>query len=279
MHDDVVYYLDNRSPAIRRAIDDAWGSLDINTISARIKVRPEWSDEVVIDAPMTKDLETQEFVYNPPAGAFSQEGIYRAWIAVDLGSSRKQDTVEFKISVFAHAPGEGVRVGAIWRAARALAPVAWDALRGYTDYGDPELQRVIELAKLRTLPTMVSAANEASLDPRVVDYIAKRVLADNVLEAAISYWTNVIVSISASANSAEVKSYPDRIRATQDQLERLRAQIAIQKDEVDAIVGVTTGVIMAGPQLLNGGDPLTPALEDVPGLCEPVPAYSPGWFW
>jgi hypothetical protein len=37
-----------------------------------------------------------------------------------------------------------------------------------------------------------------SLDPRVVDYIAKKVLVDNILSAAISFWTNQVVSAERS---------------------------------------------------------------------------------
>lgn len=280
MHDDrLVYYLNNQSPEIRRTLSTATGSIDVTADQTfRLKIRPTWSSSIVVDAEMLKDETTDEVYYIPGATDFDEEGVYKAWITVTTGGLT-QDTDEFEIAVFAHAPGEGIRIGAIWRAARALAPIAWDNLRGYPEYGDPELQRVIELAKLRVLPngTVVTPDDEQTLDPRVIDYIAKVVLVDNVLEAAIDYWTNVIVSQSAQGNSAEVKTYPDRIRATEGRLARLREQIKTQKDEVDEILNVTTGVVGRSPILLNGGLPLTPALELVPGLAPDWPNRR--WEW
>ena len=203
---------------------------------------------------------------------FTQEGIYRAWVHY---VNALQDSDEFEIIVLAHAPGEGTRVGAVYRAARALEPVAWDALKGYPDYGDPELQRVCELAKLRTLDATFTAAQEEQLDPRVVDYVAKRVLADNVLSAAISFWTNQVVSQSARGNSDEVKSYPDRIKAAQDAIKRYREDLLRQQPEVDVILGPTESLYEA-PMLNTVGPLLTPGLDEYPAQPSTRQEY---WRW
>jgi hypothetical protein len=151
--------------------------------------------------------------------------------------------------------------------------VSWDALRAYPDYGDVELQRVIELAKLRVLPTTVSAADEAAQDPRVIDYIAKRVLVDNVLSAAISFWTNQTIAQSARGNTEEVVTYPDRIkapprvpsRATRDDLER-------QLPEVEKILG-SVATQYDAPSVNTPGPMLTPGLDEY----SPMPVTVPYW--
>jgi hypothetical protein len=66
--------------------------------------------------------------------ATSPVGPYKVWAHVD---DINQDSTEVDLMVFEHAPGEGQRVGAVWRACRALEPISWDSLRNYTDYGDP----------------------------------------------------------------------------------------------------------------------------------------------
>jgi hypothetical protein len=274
--DVLTYYLDDTAPAIRRRLSvQGEGDLDIVTGPAfRIKIRPLWSDTVVVDAPMTADVVLDEVSYQPVAGDFDSEGVYRAWIFVDYGAGLVQNTDEFQINVFAHGPGEGSAVGAIYRAARALEPVAWDSLKNYPDYGDPELQRVIELAKLRVLSAPVAAASESSIDPRVVDYIAKSVLANNILSAAISFWTNQVIAQTARGNSEEVVTYPDRIRAAEAAIARYRDDLARQVVEVDAIVGVS-GTLYDAPALNDTGPLLTPGLDEYPAL----PVTAPNQYW
>jgi hypothetical protein len=63
-------------------------------------------EHVVIDAVMTPDVVADELSYTPQAGDFDTEGVYRAWIFVNFGTST-QTTDEFQINVFAHAPGQG----------------------------------------------------------------------------------------------------------------------------------------------------------------------------
>jgi hypothetical protein len=274
--DVLTYYLDDTAPAIRRRLSvQGEGDLDIVAGPAfRLRVRPLWSSTTVVDAVMIADVSLDEVSYQPQAGDFTDEGVYRAWIYVDYGAGLVQNTDEFQINVFAHGPGEGTAVGAVYRAARALEPVAWDSLKHYPDYGDPELQRVIELAKLRVLSTSVSAVTENSLDPRVVDYLAKKVLVDNVLSAAISFWTNQVVSRTARGNSEEVETYADRIRPAEAAMQRYRDDLARQLVEVEEILG-STGTLYDAPALNDCGPMLTPGLDEYPAL----PVGTPNQYW
>lgn len=276
--DSVTYFLDNRSPQISRKLSSVTGDLDITpTMAFRLKVRPRDSATTVIDAAMVPDTNLDTVSYQPIAGDFATEGVYRAWIEADFGSGVKQDTAEFEILVFAHAPGDGTRVAAVWRACRALSPVAWQALRGIPDYGDIELQRFIDLAKLRVYRSLVPPANEDALDLRVIDYIAKKVLVDNALPAAIDHWTNVLVSQSSRGNSEEVKTYPDRIRAVEGQITRFAAALDAQREEIEAVLGTAVGSQRRAPMLVGGGRSVTPNLEDLPIPGNTSIPSSPEW--
>lgn len=276
--DVLTFYIGDTAPAIRRGLSvQGEGDADVNpAVSYHLRVREQWASAPTIDAAMTVDDAANELVYQPPAGTFDTEGIFRGWIFVDYGGDNVQQTDEFEIRVLAHAPGEGTRVGAVWRACRALEPVVWDALRGYTDYGDVELQRVIELAKLRVLPTAVAAADENGQDPRVVDFIAKKVLADNVLSAAISFWSNQVVQQTARGNSEEVVTYPDRIKAATDAITRYRDDMERQLPEVEKILGAVATqydaptVNTAGPMLTPGLDEYSPMPVSIPNRRLPV---------
>jgi hypothetical protein len=271
--DVLTYYLDDTAPVITRRLStqDA-GDFDIAVgPEFRLRVRPLWSNVLVIDTVMTPDVATDELNYSPQSGDFAIEGVYRAWIFINFGTTQ-QTTDEFQINVFAHGPGQGVEVGAVYRAARALEPVAWDALRNYPDYGDPELQRVIELAKLRVLPTTVAAAGEGALDLRVIDYIAKRVLVDNVLSAAISFWTNQTVTQSARGNTEEVVAYPDRIRAAEAAIARYSGDLIRQLPEIEVILG-SVATQYDAPAVNQRGPLITPGLDEY----SPMPLSVPYW--
>jgi hypothetical protein len=275
--DRITYYTGNRAPNIVRTLSsqDA-GDFDVTPGQTfHLRVRPSWSSAVMLDQPMLPDEVGDTLTYFPQAGDFDAEGIYRAWIYVTLTNGASQDTDEFEIVVLEHAPGEGTRIGAIWRAARALEPVSWDALSHYPDYGDVELQRQIELAKLRALPSTVAAADEDNLDPRVTDYIAKKALVDNVLSAAISFWSNQTIQQTARGNSEEVVTYESRIATAERAILRYRDDLARQQPEVDKILGTSESIYDA-PTLNTIGPLLTPSLDEYPA--EPVRfPYYPPW--
>jgi hypothetical protein len=260
----IPFYINNLGPAIvRRLSSNTTGTFDIQPGQTfHLKVRARDSSTVLLDKPMVADTSADTLTYQPVSGdtPFMQEGVYRAWVYY---VNAQQDTDEFEILVLNHAPGEGTRTGTVWRAARAMAPVAWDALRSHNEYGDLELQRLIDLAKLRVLRSSVPVADEASLDPRVVDYIARKVLVDHVLEAAIDYWTNVVTSRTARG-SDEVETYPDRISAHVKMLERFMTRLAEQSNEVSDVLGDPTGPLQRAPALSSTGPLITPGLESFP---------------
>jgi hypothetical protein len=271
--DTLPFYINNLGPAIVRHLVTSTGApFDIQAGQTfRLRVRQRDATTVLLDKLMTADVNADTVTYQPVSSdtTFTTEGIYRAWVHY---VQALQDSDEFEILVLAHAPGEGTRVGTIWRAARALEPVAWDALRGYSDYGDPELQRVIDLSKLRLFNYAVPVGDEVSLDPRVVDYLAKKVLADNVLSAAISFWTNQVVQQSARGNTEEVVTYPDRIKAAESSILRYRSDLAFQIAEVEEILGSVSTAYDA-PALNDAGPLLTPGLDEYPALPATVQEY------
>jgi hypothetical protein len=157
-----------------------------------------------------------------------------------------------------------VRVGAVYRKCRALEPVVWDALRGYQDYGDVELQQAIDLTKLRVVGSAVSVDDESSLDPRVVDYVAKKTLVDTVLHSAISFWSNQVIQQTARGNSEEVVTYPDRIRTAENAIVRYRGDLALQAGEVESLTGSTSAY--DAPAIDDCGPLLTPGLDEYRAL-------------
>jgi hypothetical protein len=268
--DTIPFYVSNLGPAIVRTFDPS--VLDVVDGQVfRLRVRELYGSTVLFDKVMVADVDANTVTYQPVAAdtIFTQPGIYRAWVQY---TNVKQDTDEFEILVLEHAPGEGARIGAVWRAARALEPVSWDSLRAYRDYGDAELQRVIELAKLRVVGTPVSVADEQSLDPRIVDFIAKKVLADNVLSAAISFWTDQVVQQTARGNSEEVVTYPDRVRAAMDAIVRYRGDLERQTSELGPILGPAT--TYDAPAIDTFGPLLTPGLDEYPAQ----PAIAQGYY-
>lgn len=265
MIDRLVYYLADQGPTIvRRLSSQGSGTLDIVAgMSFKLKVRPRFGGNLLINATMTPDVTADTVTYQPQPTDFVEEGAFRAWIELTI-SGAVQSTDEFDLDVLAHGPGQGVRTGAVARAARALVPIAWDSVRGVKGFGDIELQRQIDLAKLRVLRVATTVVQEDALDPRVVDYLAKKVLVDSVLSAVIDFWTNQTVTRVAHANSQEVETYPDRIRAAEKQLDRFRAELEDLKEEVELIIGKPTGVLTLAPALDSYDDLVTPGLEDFP---------------
>jgi hypothetical protein len=270
----LIYFLGNTGPTITMRLSSLAGDYDfIEDQTVTIRSRPAWSAWSGFEVDATVDVASDTVSYTIQPADFTTVGPYKVWAHI---VEVNQDSTEVDLMVFDHVPGGAQRVGAVWRAARALEPVAWDALRNYPDYGDVELQRVIELAKLRVLPTTVNVVDEDGLDPRVVDYLAKKVLVDNVLSAAISFWSNQFVAQTARGNSEEVATYPDRIRAVEEAIKRLRGDLARQEGEVDAVLG-GSGSVYDAPMVNDSGPLLTPGLDEYPALPVTVQGYRRPW--
>lgn len=262
--DPIVVYLGNTGPDIVRRLSTLTSTFDVDPSQQfRLRARLVDGSVPVLDVEMESDIETDEVSYTPQPSDFATSGRYMAWVTVIYGDSTTQDTTEFEILVLEHAPGVGAVVGTIYRAARSLAPVAWAALRGYPDFGDAELQRVVDLAKLRTLRFQTTVADEVGFDPRVSDYIAKLALLKSVLPAAKDFWTDQLIQQTALGNSTEVRTYPDRLASLDKQMDRLKADLDEQRAEVEEIIG-PVGTPLGGMDLI-GGTPcdITPTLADV----------------
>jgi hypothetical protein len=275
MADPLIYYIGNAGPAITMKLSSLVGDYDLVVgQQVKIRARPAWSSTTGLDVDAVVDVDADTVSYTPAPGDFTQVGPYKVWAHVE---DINQDSTEVDLMVFDHAPGEGQRVGAIWRAARALEPISWDSLRGYSDYGDVELQRVIELAKLRVIGVAVPVADEDSLDPRIVDFVAKKALADNVLSAAISFWTDQVVQQSARGNTEEVVTYPDRIKAATEAIKRYRDDLDRQAGELAPILGPAS--TYDAPMVDSVGPMLTPGLDEYPALPVTTQCYSTYPWW
>jgi hypothetical protein len=272
--DVLTFYLDDTAPVITRRLSlQSGGDYDVSSNAQfRLRVRPLWGENLILDGIMTPDELTDTLSYRPAAGDLDAEGIYRAWIFIDFGGGVTQNTDEFQINVLVHGPGQGAEVGAIYRAARALEIVSWDSLRNYPDYGDPELQRVIELAKLRVLGTPCPGRRRGLAGPphrrlhRQEGPRRQRALRGDLLLDGPARPAE-----RASGNTDEVKTYPDRIRAIEEAIKRFRDDLERQAGELAPILGPAT--IYEAPALDTAGPLLTPGLDEYPALPISYPSF------
>jgi hypothetical protein len=108
-----------------------------------------------------------------------------------------------------------------------------------------------------------------------VDFIAKKALSENVLYAAISFWSDQVVQQSARGNSEEVQTFPDRIKAATDAIDRYRKDLERQAGEVSELLGSLTSAYDA-PMLDSYGPMLTPGLDEYPAMPVVGPYYRQG---
>jgi hypothetical protein len=271
------YYVGENSPRISKTLSSVLGSFDVVVGQTfTLLVRPRDTGEIVLNVVMTADVDANAVYYDPQDGDFNAEGYYRAWIHVDLGGGTTQDTDEWDLVVFSHSPGVGVRIGAVARMARRRVPIAWDALRNYVEYGDPGLQEIVELVKLRSLPDgmIVTAADEESLDVRVTNYVAL-LAAIEVLKVAMEYWTGQYVTQTA-VGSAEVRSYPDRIAAAEKLLPILMHDADVARAEAEIVLGQIGGLVTSGATMVDGGPLVTAGVN---GLSAHLLGYGGAHPW
>lgn len=209
------------------------------------------------------DVTSSTVTYQWQAGDVDTGGNWRGWFRVTSGT-KVEETDEFDIFGLTHSPGRGALIGAVARAARREIPVAWDALRSYDAYGDLELQEKVEIVKLNVLGYVVAVADEANLDRRVLDYLGKLV-AIEVIPAAIDYWTDQIVSQTARGSN-EVQTFPNRIQALERKLDFLQERVEAMYLQIQDLVGSPLRRLDTAPDVNTRGLPLvTPGLEDFPG--------------
>lgn len=259
---DPITYKLGETISVDRRLSDLVGVEDIDPSSQyTLMGRLSSSSVVAFSKSMDVDVQANTISCDVTSSEVASVGAYKLWIRVASGGSY-YDVQEFDLSASDHAMGHEAIVGAIYMAARGLSPVAWRALRGFDEYGDDQLQRSIELAKLRVLHVIITVGAEAMLDPRVVDYVAKRCLVDSVLPAAVDFWTDQLVTQTALGNSTSVRTYPDRIKAVQEQIKLFQAALADQLDEVIAIIGPVSAP-GPSPMIIQPAALVTPTLDDV----------------
>jgi hypothetical protein len=205
--------------------------------------------------------DTVKYEWRDPS-ELPSEGMYRGWFVVTRAGV-PEHTDEFDILVADHAPGEGTRTGAIWRAARGEGAIAWDALRKLADYGDPELQRKIDVVKLRVLGAALPVESEAALDVRVADYIGKLV-AIEVIPAAIDFWMDQVQSTTIGRGAEEIQTFPNRISAMQARLTYLERAVEKLESSIIAIIGRSDKQLPEAPTVDTEGPMITPGLEHFP---------------
>lgn len=111
-----------------------------------------------------------------------------------------------------------------WRA-RSEIPVSWDRLATTTQYGDLTLQMQVDFVKQVLFGTVVAQISE-TYDPITMAYAGK-LIALQVIPAAIDYWSDQAITFnSAARSSSEGVGYPDRIKALQDRYGTIQAEIA-----------------------------------------------------
>lgn len=275
---DPIIYQIGETITISRRLSEMTGVVNVDPSNVyQLIGRLSNSSDVVFTQTMTPDVESDTIACDVGSSEISLVGAYKLWIRINSGSGY-QDVKEFDLVANMHAVGNGAEVGQIFLAARGLSPVAWRALRGFSSYGDDQLQYSIDLAKLRVLKAPLATSAEVALDPRVVDYIAKRCLVDSVLPAVIDFWTDQIVAQSAHGNSAEVKTFPDRIAAVQKQIDRFSAALDAQYDEVVAIIG-PIGTPLAAPLVVDPGAIVMPTLDDVVRQMHHRPGVMDDPYW
>jgi hypothetical protein len=226
---------------------------------AFLRARPRDDALVVLDVEANVGARTAQVTLLPDA---LSPGIYRIWMHLIFPDASTRDTAERELVMLEHAPGTGVRTGRAYRLARQKVPVAWDALSNYRDFGDVGLMDIIHLVELRVFGRVLTITEEASLDQRVTNYLAHLAAIESV-EPAISFWQSQIISQTA-VGSSEVTTFPDRIRAAEAQLQRMRDQAPALRAEVELLLGVLAGP-SSEPTLENGGT-LTPNLDAYHGL-------------
>jgi hypothetical protein len=187
------------------------------------------------------------------------EGDFRGWFTV-IKAGIPEETDEFDILLYEHSPGSGVRLGAVARAARREAPIAWDFLSDLADYGDRELLEKVEFVKsIAYAGAAPTVDQEDSLDRRVIDYLGKRA-AIEIIPAAIDFWSNQVIMQSARDPQA-VWGFPDRIKALENKLIYLRRAADELLLVVQDIIGAAAIRPPTGPAVDTTYPLITPGLE------------------
>lgn len=206
--------------------------------TVKFQMRQAQSDDLKVDATATVENEdTGQVSYDWIDTDLDTPGEYFGWWKLTLIDG-DLTTSEFPVIILEHSPGYRTRHGAIYRSARGIIPITWDALEKSSNYGDSLLQERIETVKLTVFGAQVAVDDEASYDIRIIEFIAKLV-AIQVIPAGVDYWLSQHETFTATGVQ-ETASYPDRVKALWEIYAKLQAQIVEDREIIDELLDVTT---------------------------------------
>lgn len=137
--------------------------------------------------------------------------------------------------------------GEIAAAAREQLPVTWDALLADPRYGEPAIQRRVDLVKHRLFGSVVDPDVESvTYDPFVVEYAGKLV-ALSVVPAGADYWA--VQKIQDAAGERQQAMWVDRVDKLWMLYRNLLAETRSMLPDVQAILGVTLVAKRSRPKM------------------------------
>lgn len=225
------------SPALFDIITVDGAPLDITGATARFKMRPTNSAVLKVDASATIPSQVGtgkgSITYTWATGNTDTQGEYVAWWHVTLVGGKILQSPTFAIIVDEFlAQGDGADTGAIADKVREYIPIAYDALSKDSRYGEPRIQSRVDTVKYRLFGTIVAAVLEVTTyNPLVLDFAGK-VATLQLIPAAVDYWMDQHVSVSATGTN-ENTSFPDRIDALWRVHERLLLEVKQDADLVE----------------------------------------------
>lgn len=128
-------------------------------------------------------------------------------------------------------------LGVIAATAREQLPITWDALANDPRYGEPGLQRAVELVKFKTFGMSVEPdLEEDTYNPLIVEYVGKLV-ALQIIPAGADFWSSQTRTLTAKSGN-ETKAFNDRVADLWRLYDRLRAEVtALYADAAKSTVG------------------------------------------
>lgn len=220
--------------------------------SVKFLMRPATDSTIVVEETATIDNVNSGLVsFAWDDSQLEERGEYFGWWRIVYPDSSNIDTPEFLIIITEHAPGLRTRTGAFYAHAKSQMPVSWRHLE--EEVGDAVLQTKIEVIKKKLFTNTILVEDEEDQDIRVQSYVGK-LAAISSIPMAVDYWMNQKQSVSATGTNENV-SYPNRVEALWKLYERLLAEVAKDKDEIEAIIGTPTIVpLTAVPGVSLGSD-------------------------
>lgn len=228
----------NLSPSLTDVIKVNNQAFDLSGSSVKFRMRPAKSSTLKVDSAATIVSPSEGTIrYDWAAADVDTAGEFFGWWRVTLPSTKSQDSVEFLIIVDDHTDGLGVSTGAIAERVRAFIPSTYKSLSDDVNFGDIRLQQSIDLVKYKLFATNVDPSIEnTTYNPMIQDFIAK-ITTVKIIPSAVDYYKDQHQTYTTTGTN-EVVSFPDRIRALWDLRDRLVAEIAEDKPDIEGMIDI-----------------------------------------